>query len=199
MSTHFTWDSERRLPRSGALKTRGLTVVELLIACGLFLLVTLTFFQIFSPAMRRFGKSEGKQDILQKFIVLKERMTYRLGNAILLNDRVTSDSVEFYSPHQVDSPVGRLNCIDSAEMIDWNESFHCSFSVKQVAGENLITETSEDGERTIWNLGKEGTLNFSFQTAPEPLLVTELYLPDGDNLSGQPWEKSFSIYIRNFK
>jgi hypothetical protein len=201
MSAHFLSGNEHdsSSPARAAQGKRGLTIVELLIACGLFVTVTLAFFQIFSPALRRFGKYDAKQENMQNFITFKEHLTRRLGNAVLLKDRVTAESLEFYSPYQVDAPCGRVNMIDTAEMIYWNENFHCRIYAQHNGNETVIKELGDKGERKLWNLGKDGTVGFTFQSAANPILETKISIPQGDNPSLPPWEKKFSVYIRDFK
>jgi hypothetical protein len=201
MSAHKISVNDRYLssPAPSALGKRGLTIVEMLIACGLFLVVTLAFFQVFSPALRRFAKYDAKQENLQNFITFKEHMTRRLGNAVLLKDRVTAESLEFYSPYQVDSACGVVNMIDTTEMIYWNENFHCRIYAQHNGSETAIIERGDRGEKRLWNLGKDGTVSFTLQTTPDPILETRVSIPQQDNLSLPPWEKKFSVFIRNFK
>jgi hypothetical protein len=201
MSALFSWGSKGHC-RNAVFRMwgeKGITMVELLIACGLFILVTLTFFQIMAPALRRFSKYDAKQENMQNFIIFKEHMTRQLGNAVLLKDKVSAESLEFYSPFQVDSAYGRVNAIDTAEMIYWNENFHCRIYAQHVGGETIISEMGSQGERKLWNLGKDGTVSFAFQPTPAPLLDTRISIPQRDNPTLPPWEKKFSVYIRDFK
>jgi hypothetical protein len=104
--------------------------VELLISCGLFMLVTLSFFQIMAPALHRTWKVERKQDNLQNFVIFKELMTRRLDNSMIIQSHFYSQAFEYYSPYQVDTLSGRVNMIDTAEMIYWNERVFNKIYVK---------------------------------------------------------------------
>lgn len=198
MSLQCCWANKVSSKGKWKIGGSGLTIIELLISCGLFILVTLTFFQIFTSSLQRSARYDEKHDKLQKFVVFKELMTRRIGNALLIKDRVKGDSIEFYLPYQVDSQFGRVNKVNMAQMVYWNEMQVCRIYLKNAPVGKIITEVGIDGERSLWNLGSQGNIIFSFETVTDPILKTTVTVTEQSNPALSSWEKSFIIYVRNF-
>lgn len=182
----------------------GLTLIEILIATGLLLILTTALFQLIVPTIRRTEKLGWQQDNIQKFILFKEYMTKRLGNATVLANYVQSDAVEFYLPCQVDtSEYGRLNMLNVAETTYWNETQRCRlYLAKDSRNNNVITETIEGTDRALWNLCNEGTVSFYLYTTP-PILDITILVKDtshgGENPQKLPFEKSMQIQLPRVK
>jgi hypothetical protein len=71
--------------------------------------------------------------------------------------------------------------------------------VKTAGNEKIVTEIKDSVEKKIWNLGTQGTAEFSLVAGANPLLVTRVTIYDPENMSALPFNKNFSTYVRHFK
>ncbi len=177
-----------------------MTLIEILVASGLLIVLTMAFFQILAPALRRTVKIDRRQENLQRFILFKEYLTKRMGNVRLIADTVGPTSLEFYLPDQVDTAeYGPVNVVKVTEMIYWNENIKNRITIPESGDKNrIITEIAGEKVRPLWNLGPSGEVTFSFDRSGIPQLTTEITITDEKEPMAAPWKNSFKVYIKNF-
>lgn len=188
---------------------RGFTLIEVMLSSTLLLVLTTAFFVLLDGTFSRSRAVDERQSLSEHLVIFKEYCNDRVRNSRIESALCTANMLVFVAPVTASTGEGKLNTVGDNEMTVWDELHQQHLLVKQFKDQyRAVEETyvrdkpdSEDWkyekERTVWNFGSKGELEFKLDQLPLVTVhcSTVLKRRGGD----LPWDRDITILIGNYR
>lgn len=199
------WSDDRRV----RLRCSAFTLVEILLSSGLLLVLTTAFLVLLDTTFTRSRVVDERQSVSERLVIFKEYCNSRIRNARVESLQSHPKMLVFVAPVTASTADGQLNTVGDNEMTVWDELHQYRLSVKLVGSEYRAVEEAYvrddpdseewrfEKERTIWNFGVKGELEFQLDELPLVTIKCSTVLKRrGGDL---PWEREVTLLMNNFR